>query len=268
MIPTIVGRHDDSGNPGLFDSVIQAAWSFCLALRARGLGTCWTTAVLAKDPELKELLGIPDHMTEIAMLPVAWTKGTDFSPATRHDARTITYVDGFARIFERGPSDPIRLADGPGTVVETDIDAPVSAVWPIVTDVDFPARFSEEFLGATWDDGGPALGATFTGKNQHDAIGEWEVPCVVDAFEDQRLFGWCTSDRDDPGARWRFELESIAGATRLRFLVHLGPGPSGITMVIDSMPEKEGRILHRRLGEHHANMQRVVDGIKAAAESM
>ena len=63
-------------------------------------------------------------------------------------------------------------------------------------------------------------------------------------------------------------LESIAGATRLRFLVHLGPGPSGITMVIDSMPEKEGRILHRRLGEHHANMQRVVDGIKAAAESM
>ena len=94
------------------------------------------------------------------------------------------------------------------------------------------------------------------------------MPCVVDAFEDQRLFGWCTSDRDDPGARWRFELESIAGATRLRFLVHLGPGPSGITMVIDSMPEKEGRILHRRLGEHHANMQRVVDGIKAAAESM
>ena len=102
-------------------------------------------------------------------------------------------------------------------------------------------------------------------------ITRWQgttTPTGLLPFEDQRLFGWCTSDRDDPGARWRFELESIAGATRLRFLVHLGPGPSGITMVIDSMPEKEGRILHRRLGEHHANMQRVVDGIKAAAESM
>ena len=46
VIPTIIGRHDGSGRPGLFDSVIQAAWSFCLALRARGLGTTWVTAAL------------------------------------------------------------------------------------------------------------------------------------------------------------------------------------------------------------------------------
>ncbi|MCQ3812601.1 MAG: nitroreductase family protein, partial [Acidimicrobiia bacterium] len=63
VIPTIVGRHDGSGAPGLFDSVIQSGWSFCVALRARGLGTAWTTAVLAKAPELKELLGIPDEIT-------------------------------------------------------------------------------------------------------------------------------------------------------------------------------------------------------------
>ena len=43
VVPTIIGRHDGSGRPGLFDSVIQAAWSFCLALRARGLGSSWTT---------------------------------------------------------------------------------------------------------------------------------------------------------------------------------------------------------------------------------
>ena len=47
----------------------------------------------------------------------------------------------------------------------------------------------------------------------------------------------------------------------------LGPGPSGITMVIDSMPDKEGRILYRRIAEHHESMQNVVDGIKALAES-
>ena len=88
----------------------------------------------------------------------------------------------------------------------------------------------------------------------------------VDAFKPRRSFGWCTSDPDNPGARWRFELESIAGATRLRFLVTIGPGPSGITMAIDGMPDKEARILHRRIGEHHANMTRVVEGIKDAAE--
>ncbi len=148
VIPTIIGRHDGNGTPGLFDSVIQSAWSFCLALRARGLGTCWTTAILAKDTELKELLGIPDHMTEIVMLPVAWTRGTEFHRAPCHDARVITYVDRFAHTYESGPSDPVRLADGPGTIVEVDIHARPSDVWTNVVDVEFPARFSDELVTA------------------------------------------------------------------------------------------------------------------------
>ncbi|MDH4144656.1 MAG: nitroreductase family protein, partial [Acidimicrobiia bacterium] len=139
VIPTIIGRHDGSGRPGLFDSVIQSVWSFCVALRARGLGTAWTTAVLAREHELAELLGIPPEMTQIAMIPVAWTKGTDFKRAPRYPAREITYVDGFARTWERGPSDPPRHADGPGTVVEVDIKAPPTAVWPFVTDISFGA---------------------------------------------------------------------------------------------------------------------------------
>ena len=48
VLATIWGVHDGSGRPGLFDSVIQAAWSFCLALRARGLGSAWTTVHLGK----------------------------------------------------------------------------------------------------------------------------------------------------------------------------------------------------------------------------
>src|SRR5436305_2120195 len=83
VIPTIIGRHDGSGRPGLFDSVIQAAWSFCLALRARGLGTTWVTAALQDEAKVKEILGIPDTMTEIVMFPVAYTKGTDFRRAPR-----------------------------------------------------------------------------------------------------------------------------------------------------------------------------------------
>ena len=59
VIPTIIGRHDGSGRPGLFDSVIQSAWSFSVALRARGLGTAWTTAILGAEDEIAELLGIP-----------------------------------------------------------------------------------------------------------------------------------------------------------------------------------------------------------------
>ena len=268
VIPVILGRHDGSGRPGLFDSVIQSGWSFCLALRARGLGTAWTTAGLAKAPEIKELLGIPDDVTEIAMFPVAWTVGTDFKPARRLPAREIAYFDGYARTYERGPSDPVRIADGPGTVVEADVRAEPAAVWAEVTDINLPARFSEEFQGAEWTGGGdgPALGACFVGRNHHPARGDWEAQCFVDVFIEQAAFGWCTSDIGNPGARWRFELEPVVGGTRLRFRGILGPGPSGLDEIISARPDLEPRIIDRRMAEHRANMQRVVDGIKAHIE--
>ncbi len=265
VIPTIIGVHDGSGRPGLFDSVIQSVWSFCVALRSRGLGTAWTTAVLGKRDELAELLGVLEGITQIAMIPVAYTTGTDFTRAPRHPAREITFIDRYAHTWERGPSDPPRLADGPGTVVEVDIKAPIADVWDIVTDIGFGAQFSEEFLGADWIGvDGAALGAQFVGRNQHPAIGEWEVPCFVHRYVDQTEFGWVTSDAENPGARWCFELSSIAGAIRLRYTLRLGPGPSGLSAAITAMPDKEPRILFRRLEEHRANMQRVVDGIKAA----
>jgi nitroreductase len=268
VVPTIIGVHDGSGRPGLFDSVIQSVWSFCVALRARGLGTAWTTAILSRQDDLAELLDIPEGMTQIAMIPVAWFTGSEFKLAPRFPARDITYFNGFARTWEQGPSDPPVHGDGPGTIVEVDIKAPADVVWPFVTDINFGSDHSGEFTGARWADGfdGPALGAHFIGANTHKAIGEWEVPCFVDKYEPERRFGWVTSDADNPGARWWFELDSIAGATRLRYRVILGPGPSGITAAIANMPEKEAKILDRRMSEHRANMQRVVEGVKAAAE--
>ncbi len=266
VIPTIIGRHDGSGRPGLFDSVIQAAWSFCLAVRARGLGTTWVTAALQDEQRVKEILGIPPEMTEIVLLPVAWTNGTDFKPAPRHPAREITYFDRFGTTFDRGPDPALRFADGPGTIAETDIDASADAVWALVTDLEVITRFSEESLGATWDDDRRGVGAGFTGRNQHRAIGEWSVPCFVDTCDEPRSFGWVTSDPDNPGARWRFDLEPSAGRTRLRYHYAMGPGPSGTTMAIAGNPDKEARILRRRLDEVHANMRRTVDGIKVLAE--
>src|SRR6476661_8189085 len=135
VIPTIIGRHDGSGRPGLFDSVIQAAWSFCLALRARGLGTTWGTAGLQDEGKVKEILGIPPGLTEIVLLPVAWTKGTDFRRAPRHPARSITYFDRFGTTFQEGPGETLRFEDGPGAVAEIDIDASPAVVWPLVADV-------------------------------------------------------------------------------------------------------------------------------------
>ena len=267
VIPTIIGRHDGGSRPGLFDSVIQAAWSFCLALRARGLGTTWVTAALQDEGKVKEILAIPEHMTEIVLLPVAWTKGTDFSRAPRRPAREITYFDRYGTTSAAGPGDTLRFDDAPGIIAEADIDASPAAVWALITDLDLPARYSNEFLGATWDSDERGVGAVFHGRNQHPAIGEWTIPCFVETWDEHRAFGWCTSDPEQPGARWCFELEPSAGRIRLRFSYIIGPGRSGTTRAITMNPGKEARVLRRRLNDVQANMQHTVDGIKTLAEA-
>lgn len=171
------------------------------------------------------------------------------------------------RTFAAGPSDPVCLSDQPGTWVEIDIAAPPARVWALVTDIDLPARFSDEFLGATWQGEALQPGASFSGRNRHPAIGEWEVESFVEVVDPDRSFGWATIDRSSPGSRWRFDLEPIESGTRLRFAMSIGPGPSGISIAIEAMPHMEPRILHRRLLEHHGNMLRTIAGVKAIAEA-
>jgi nitroreductase len=103
VIPLIIGRLDevpDGGQvtnaaAGLFGSIIPAMWSFQLALRSRGLGSCYTTLHLGLEAEAAELLGIPGHMSQAGLLPVAYTKGTDFKPASRAPVSEITYLDTY-----------------------------------------------------------------------------------------------------------------------------------------------------------------------------
>ena len=125
VLCAIYGEHDQAGSPGLFDSVIQAGWSFCLAARARGLGTCWTTAHLGKAAEVAALLGIPAGVTQVALFPVAYTIGTEFRPADRPRATDVTFFDHW------GLSS--RSADRPTTVtLEVDTAASPQTVWPHV----------------------------------------------------------------------------------------------------------------------------------------
>ena len=77
----------------LYASIMPATWSMILALRARGLGTALTTIHLVHEKEAAKLLGIPDHVTQTALLPVAYYTGTDFKPATRRPAATLTHWD-------------------------------------------------------------------------------------------------------------------------------------------------------------------------------
>jgi nitroreductase len=94
VIPCRIGRVDGADNgraAGFYGSIMPAAWSFMLALRSRGLGSTWTTLHLMREREVAELLGIPDDVSQIALLPVAYTVGTEFKAAVRPPVEEITY---------------------------------------------------------------------------------------------------------------------------------------------------------------------------------
>jgi nitroreductase len=94
VIPCLEGRITALGQAAaFFGSIHPAIWSFQLALRSRGLGSVWTTFHLAHEQQAAELLGIPPEVTQAALLPVAYTLGTDFRPAARPPAAAITYWD-------------------------------------------------------------------------------------------------------------------------------------------------------------------------------
>ena len=99
VIPCIEGKVDGLPNvlvSSLLGSIIPAAWSFCLAARARGLGTSWTTLHIMFEEEAANLLGIPfEKVSQVALIPVAYTKGTDFKPAPRVPLDSIVHVDSW-----------------------------------------------------------------------------------------------------------------------------------------------------------------------------
>jgi nitroreductase len=90
VIPCIEGRVD--GQPSflqaaLWGSVLPAAWSFMLAARQRGLGSCLTMLHLLFEERAAHTQSIPyAQITQAALIPVAYTHGTDFKPANREPA--------------------------------------------------------------------------------------------------------------------------------------------------------------------------------------
>lgn len=94
-IPCLLGRLSATPSneeaAGFYGSILPAVWNLQLALRSRGLGSVFTTLHLAYEHEAGEILGIPDTVTQAALIPIAYTVGDDFQPARRRPVEEITY---------------------------------------------------------------------------------------------------------------------------------------------------------------------------------
>ncbi len=103
LIPCISGRVEAISGPlaamslsSRYGSILPAAWSFMLAARSRGLGTCWTTLHLKYEREVADLLNVPfEKVTQVALIPVAYTQGTTFRPASRRPLEEVIHLNGW-----------------------------------------------------------------------------------------------------------------------------------------------------------------------------
>lgn len=68
----------------LYGSILPAVWSFQLALRARGLGSCWTTIHGLFERDAAEVLELPyEEVQQIGLVCLGWARTSRFRPAPR-----------------------------------------------------------------------------------------------------------------------------------------------------------------------------------------
>lgn len=90
-------RSDRARQVAFYGSILPAAWSLMIALRARGLGATWTTLHLREEEAAARILGIPEGVTQTVLLPVAYTKDARLRPAQRKPAREVTFWNEWGR---------------------------------------------------------------------------------------------------------------------------------------------------------------------------
>lgn len=87
------GRLPAGNQASTWGSLLPAVWNYMLAARARGLGTAWTTLHLAYEQEVADILGMPADVRQGALVPTAYTVGTDFQPAERKPLDEVLHWD-------------------------------------------------------------------------------------------------------------------------------------------------------------------------------
>jgi Polyketide cyclase / dehydrase and lipid transport len=163
----------------------------------------------------------------------------------------------------------MRYHDQPTVEVETRVVGDPAVIWDLVTDIGLPARFSEELQSVEWLDGATevAVGARFRGHNQNPALGEWSTECIVVEVDPGHRWVWTVTAGEQRMATWGFEVDPGRNAVTVRQWGRMGPDPSGLNGAIEAMPDKEGRIIARRMEEWRTNMAANLAGIRALVEA-
>ena len=86
---------------GMGSSIFPAVQNLMLAARAEGLGTTLTTLHKTHEAEVKELLGVPDGVETMCLIPMGWPKGK-FGQGPRLPVEKVTYWEGWSETKTKG----------------------------------------------------------------------------------------------------------------------------------------------------------------------
>lgn len=159
-------------------------------------------------------------------------------------------------------------ADTPTVAADIYIDATPEQVWGCVSDIRLMPGLSSELERVEWLDGatGPEPGGRFSGWSTHESMGRWETVSTVVECESAQRFAWAVGDPAFPSSIWRFTLTPHGRGTVLEQWTQMGPAPSGLSIAIEAMPDKEQKIVFVRLREFEAGMKANLAAIKELVE--
>lgn len=144
---------------------------------------------------------------------------------------------------------------------ETMIDAPVGAVWAVLSDVSRMPEWSDELLKMVpLKTGGLRLNQWYLGLNRRKGV-VWPTRSVVSALEPQAKLAWLTKSS---GAEWIYELSPEGERTRV---VHRRPVPGGLTLLSKAFAPVALGGSTEHADELEVSMGRTLHRIKAAVES-
>jgi polyketide cyclase/dehydrase/lipid transport protein len=134
-------------------------------------------------------------------------------------------------------------------------------IYGLVSDLPRMGDWSPECTTVEWTGAstGPEVGATFVGHNVGGPRGllKWSRPGTVRAAHPGHEFAFATSEGGREGVVWRYELEAVAGGTRVRESYRVEWIPMWARIV--DVPTNRARELRE-------SMQHTLARLKAAAE--
>ncbi len=91
-VPLVILGYGPEGMGNI--TVVPALWSMCLAARAEGVGSTFTTLLTRAEPQVNELLGVPSDagVRLIGALPMGYPLGR-WGVAARQPVDEVTYAD-------------------------------------------------------------------------------------------------------------------------------------------------------------------------------